>query len=96
MVERLAYTEKDFHRFEPCTAHTMQDNNSLLSRIEIDPQKRGGKPCIKGTRITVSDVMSYLATGMTINEILYDFPHIQKEDILACFAFCVEMLYNQS
>ena len=72
----------------------MQDNNSLLSRIEIDPQKRGGKPCIKGTRISVNDILSYLISGMTIDEILADFSHISNEDIIACFAYCLTKLEN--
>ena len=52
-------------------------------RITIEPDKRGGKPCIRGMRITVYDVLSYLAAGMTEQEILDDFPYLTKEDILA-------------
>ena len=74
----------------------MKEQNSLLSRITLDPKIRGGKPLIDGTRITVEDVFSYLASGMTIDEFLNDFPQVQKEDILACFAYCVEMLYNKT
>lgn len=62
------------------------------TRICINPLVRGGKPIIKNTRITVQDVMSYLASGMTIDEFLSDFPHIVKEDILACFAYCADLL----
>jgi uncharacterized protein (DUF433 family) len=55
--------------------------------ITIEPGKRGGKPCIRGMRITVYDVLEYLASGMTQQEILKDFPYLTKEDILACLSF---------
>ena len=55
--------------------------------ITIEPGKRNGKPCIRGMRITVSDVLEYLASGMTENEIINDFPELTKEDIHACLAF---------
>lgn len=57
------------------------------NHITIDPGVRSGKPCIKGTRITVYDVLEYLAGGMSENEILSDFPDITKEDIRACLSF---------
>ena len=56
-------------------------------RITIEPEKRGGKPCIRGLRITVHDVLGYLASGMTEQEILADFPDLEPEDIKACLAF---------
>lgn len=55
--------------------------------ITIEPGKRGGKPCIRGMRITVQDVLEYLASGMSIEEILDDFPYLTREDILACLSF---------
>ena len=55
--------------------------------ITIEPGKRGGKPCIRGMRITVYDVFSYLAGGMTEQQILEDFPYLTAEDIQACYAF---------
>lgn len=55
--------------------------------ITIDPQRRFGKPCIRGTRITVGDVLEYMASGMTQQEILSDFPELTNDDLLACFAF---------
>jgi uncharacterized protein (DUF433 family) len=58
--------------------------------IAIEPGKRSGKPCIRGMRITVYDIFSYLASGMTQAEILHDFPELTEEDILACFAFAAE------
>ncbi len=56
-------------------------------RITIDVNKRSGKPCIRNLRITVYDVLEYLASGMTETEILQDFPELESEDIKACLAF---------
>jgi uncharacterized protein (DUF433 family) len=58
--------------------------------ITIEPGKRGGKPCIRGMRITVYDVLEYLASGMTEEEILADFPDLTQEDIRACLAFAAD------
>jgi len=58
--------------------------------IAIEPGKRGGKPCIRGMRITVYDVLEYLASGMSQEEILKDFPYITKEDILACLSYAAD------
>ena len=55
--------------------------------ITVEPGKRGGKPCIRGLRITVYDVLEYLASGMTEPEILADFPDLTHGDIWACLAF---------
>lgn len=55
--------------------------------ITIEAGKRGGKPCIRGMRITVYDVLEYLASGMSEQEILKDFPYLTKDDILACLSF---------
>ncbi|ALA59103.1 DUF433 domain-containing protein [Nitrospira moscoviensis] len=60
---------------------------SLEDRITIDPAKRGGKPCIRNLRITVYDVLEYLASGMSEAEILADFPDLTSEDIRACLTF---------
>ena len=59
-------------------------------RITIDPEVRFGKPCVRGTRISVGDVLSYLASGMREDEILSDFPQLTREDIRACLAFAAE------
>jgi len=59
-------------------------------RITIEPGKRGGKPCIRGMRITVYDVLSYLASGMTQEQILADFPYLTREDILACLGYAAD------
>jgi uncharacterized protein (DUF433 family) len=59
-------------------------------RITVEPDKRGGKPCIRGLRITVSDVLEYLASGMSQEEILRDFPDLTIDDIRACLAFAAD------
>ena len=64
------------------------------SRITIEAGKRGGRPCIRGMRITVYDVLSYLAAGMSTAEILSDFPYLTAEDIQACLAFAAERERN--
>lgn len=63
---------------------------NYLERITIDPLIRSGKPCIRGTRITVSDVFDYLGGGMSISEILDDFPDLTADDIQACFSFAAD------
>ena len=64
--------------------------SDLLSRITMEPGKLGGKPCIRGMRMSVDDILEYLASGMTVEEVLEDFPYLEKEDILACFAFAAQ------
>jgi uncharacterized protein (DUF433 family) len=64
---------------------------ALLSRISINPQICFGKPCIKGHRIWVSLMLDFLASGMTIAEILSDYPQLEQDDILACIAYGAEM-----
>lgn len=59
-------------------------------RLTLEPDKRGGKPCIRGLRITVYEVLEYLAAGMSEDEILHDFPDLTREDIRACLAFAVD------
>ncbi|MEH1869158.1 MAG: DUF433 domain-containing protein [Nostoc sp.] len=58
--------------------------------ITIEPGKRGGKPCIRGMRITVYDALSYLASGKTYEEVLDDFPYLTQEDILACLSYAAD------
>ena len=58
--------------------------------ITIEPGKRSGKPCIRSTRMTVTDVLEYLAGGMTHEELLSEFPDLTEEDIRACLAFAAE------
>jgi uncharacterized protein (DUF433 family) len=63
---------------------------NYLDRIEIQPGKRSGKPTVRGTRITVYDVLEYLASGTNETEILADFPELTLEDIRACLAFAAD------
>lgn len=58
--------------------------------VTLEPGKRSGKPCIRGMRITVYDVLSYLAAGMTHEELLADFPYLTEEDIRACLSFAAD------
>lgn len=58
--------------------------------ITMQPGKRSGKPCIRGLRITVGDVLGYLASGMTHEEVLRDFPYLTDDDIRACLAFAAD------
>jgi uncharacterized protein (DUF433 family) len=63
---------------------------SYRDRITIEPGKRGGRPCIRGMRITVYDVLGWLAAGMSHQEILRDYPELEAEDIRACLEFAAE------
>lgn len=63
---------------------------SYQSILTLEPGKRGGKPTIRGMRITVYDVLSYLAAGMTHQEILNDFPYLTEEDIRACLSYAAD------
>ncbi len=65
----------------------MQDYRHIIT---LDPTKRNGKPCIRGMRITVYDVLSYLAAGMSKNQILEDFPELTEEDIQACLSYAAD------
>jgi len=69
----------------------MDDKEELLSRISIDPNVCFGKPCIRGHRIWVSLVLDLLASGMSVDEILEQYPGVEKEDIYACIAYGAEM-----
>jgi uncharacterized protein (DUF433 family) len=70
--------------------HPYSRRMDYRERITIEPDKLGGKPCIRGLRITVYDVLDYLASGMSQEEILRDFPDLTPEDIRACLAFAAE------
>ena len=63
---------------------------ALLDRITVDPAVRFGKPCVRGTRLTVGDVLGYLAGGMSEGQIIEDFPQLSREDIRSCLAYAVE------
>ena len=61
-----------------------------MARIRLDPEIRSGKPTIRGTRITVSDILEYLASGMSVDEIVSDFPDLTPEDVRATLLFAAE------
>ena len=63
---------------------------NLLDRIAVDPAIRFGKPCVRGTRISVGDVLGYLAGGMSEVQILADFPQLTRDDVRACLAYAAE------
>ncbi len=71
---------------------------NYLNYIDLDPAIRSGKPCLRGTRITVSDVLEYLASGMTPQDIRKDFPELTEEHVHACLAFAAsrERLLHQT
>jgi len=69
------------HRVGTCRTRTS---------FTIEPGKRGGKPCIRGLRITVYDVLEYLASGMSHADVLREFPYLTEEDILACLAYAAD------
>jgi uncharacterized protein (DUF433 family) len=58
--------------------------------ITIEPEKRGGKPCIRGLRVTVYDVLEYLASGMSQDQILKEFPYLTSEDVRACLEYAAD------
>ena len=60
--------------------------------ITVEPGKRSGQPCVRGMRITVRDVLEYLAGGMTVDELLADFPELTHEDVRACLAYAASHL----
>jgi uncharacterized protein (DUF433 family) len=63
---------------------------SYRDRITINPKQRGGQPCIRGLRITVYDILEYLASDMTRDEILRDFPYLESEDITAALMYAAD------
>ena len=63
---------------------------NLFDRIAVDPAIRFGKPCVRGTRISVGDVLGYLAGGMSEVQILADFPQLTRDDVRACLAYAAE------
>lgn len=67
------------------------DRDELLSRIAINPQICFGKPCIRGHRIWVSLILDFLASGMSVEDVLEDYPDLNRDDVLACIAYGAEM-----
>lgn len=70
----------------------MRKITNLHNRIAINPKIRFGKPCIKGTRIAVEDVLNLLKAGYNFQEILKEYPHLKKEDIIACLEYTSSIL----
>jgi uncharacterized protein (DUF433 family) len=65
----------------------MTDYRTLIT---LEPGKRSGKPCVRGLRITVQDVLGWLASGMDISAIVHDYPELTKEDVMACLAYAAD------
>ncbi len=65
----------------------MTDYHSIIT---LEPSKRGGKPCVRGLRITVQDVLGWLASDMTVDQIVAEYPELTREDILACLAYAAD------
>lgn len=70
----------------------MPNEEELLQRITIEPGKCGGKPCVRGMRLRVADVLGWLAAGMTTEEILQDYPYVESDDIAACLVYAQRMV----
>ena len=82
--------ESENHRLDRSSGRGHFPDMEYRHIITIEPGKRSGKPCIRGMRITVTDVLDYLAGGMSIPQILADFPELTEEDIRACLAFAAD------
>jgi uncharacterized protein (DUF433 family) len=66
--------------------------SDLLTRITLDPEQCGGRPCVRGQRIRVSDVLELLAAGQTASEILSEYPYLEADDISACLLYAARRL----
>ena len=88
----LAFLEEDRDTRLNCVRLWVNEGGDMNFQniITMEAGKRGGKPCIRGMRITVYDILSYLAAGMTTEEILDDFPYLTREDILAALSFVAQ------
>ncbi len=73
----------------------LYDRSTIMSRISVNPNILGGKPIIKGTRISVELVLNLLASGASEDEIMEDYPHISKEDLMACLRYAATALKNE-
>jgi uncharacterized protein (DUF433 family) len=81
------FSGNGLYRYPPFSYLDSMDYTHLIT---MEPGKRSGKPCIRGLRITVGDVLEYLASGMSHEEILHDFPDLTEQDIRACLAFAAD------
>lgn len=84
---RIRITGRCKEHFEYICKKKMTDYRDIIKR---NPNKRFGKPCVRNTRITVFDVLGWLAAGMTYDEILQDFPELSMDDIKACLAYAAD------
>jgi len=76
--------------------NTIMDEASLLSRITVDPEVCHGKPCVRGLRYPVEYILEYLAGGDSVDDLLAEFPDLEREDVLACHEFSRRMLSARS
>lgn len=84
-------SDKDRAQYLPMLTHSLTIRRmNYQDIITIEPGKRGGKPCIRGMRITVYDVLEYMASGMSQEEVLNEFPYLTEQDIRACLAFAAD------
>lgn len=74
----------------------MMTNDDLISRITVDPEVCHGKPCVRGLRYPVETILEYLAGGDSIDDVLTEFPDLEREDVLACLEFSRRMLATKS
>ncbi len=63
---------------------------SYRERLVVDPEVRSGKPCVRGTRISVGDVLGFLASGMSLDEVVEEYPSLTAEDVFACLAYAAD------
>ena len=87
----ISWNNSEIHSVIICIFAYMKNYRNI---IRINSEKRFGKPCIRDTRISVYDVLGWLASGMTNNEILKDYPELSREDIIACLAYSADREHN--
>ena len=90
MDTRVAHSSRGSRLFTKATLSRTLISMDYTQIITMEPGKRSGKPCIRGLRMTVGDVLEYLASGMSHEEILHDFPDLTEQDIRACLAFAAD------
>jgi len=81
-------------KFKPQPYTAIMPTQNISSRITLEPDKRGGRPCVRGLRVTVYDVLEMLAEGMSEIEILEDFPELESADIRACLMYAANREHN--
>lgn len=81
--------------FKTALYYTLHMSDQLLKRIEINPNIMGGKPVIKGTRVTVEAILKRLAEGLDVEDVLKDYPYLTKDDIKAAIAYAAKVLEDE-